>query len=194
MPQPREAATIATQDSAAPLDAAERCTLICVAREAIAAQLEARKLKLLAPSLPRLLDPRGAFVTLRLGGELRGCVGFVVAILPLYRTVAEAAVGAAFHDFRFAPLTVPEFQQVSLELSVLSPLTRIRPEEVVVGQHGLVVSQAGRRGLLLPQVAGEHGWDPPTFLAHTCLKAGLPPDAWLNGAAIEAFTAEVFSA
>lgn len=194
MPQPPEtSAGVATHELATPFDFAQRRALFAIAREAISAQLEGRRLKLNAPSQPRLAEPRGVFVTLHLGGELRGCVGFVVAILPLYRTVAEAAVGAAFHDFRFPPLTTPEFRELTLELSVLSPVERIRPEQVVVGRHGLLVSQGSRRGLLLPQVAEEHGWDAPTFLARTCMKAGLPPDAWLNGAAVEAFTAEIFS-
>jgi AmmeMemoRadiSam system protein A len=191
MPPPPEAA-VAARDIVPPFDPSERCALFAVAREAIAAQLEGRKPKL-PPPPQRLTEPRGAFVTLHLGGELRGCVGFVVAILPLHRTVAEAAVGAAFHDFRFPPLTTPEFREVTLELSVLSPVERVRPEEVMVGRHGLLISQGSRRGLLLPQVAEEHGWDAPTFLARTCLKAGLSPDAWLNGATVEAFTAEIFS-
>src|SRR5688572_17822103 len=138
--RPPPEAAVATREIVPPFDPSERRALFAIAREAIAAQLEGRKSKLPTPP-PPLTEPRGAFVTLHLGGELRGCVGFVVAILPLHRTVAEAAVGAAFHDFRFPPLTTPEFREITLELSVLSPVERVRPEEVVVGRHGLLISQ-----------------------------------------------------
>jgi AmmeMemoRadiSam system protein A len=144
------------------------------------------------PSLAALSDPRGVFTTLYLHGRLRGCVGYAMPIAPLYRAVAETACAAAFEDSRFAPVAKAEGLELQVSLSVLSPLFAIRPEAVEVGLHGLVMMQGGRRGLLLPQVPVEHGWDRKEFLEQTCRKAGLPGDAWRSGASIEAFTAEVF--
>ena len=135
---------------------------------------------------------RGAFTTLHLNGKLRGCIGYVLPSHSLYRTVAETARAAAFDDPRFAPLTADEALGVEIEISVLSPLRPIDPEDVLVGKHGLVISRGNRRGLLLPQVPAEWGWDRETFLAQTCKKAGLPEDAWRCGAEIQGFTAEVF--
>ena len=139
-----------------------------------------------------LSELRGAFTTLHLVQRLRGCVGYPNAIVPLYRTVIETARAAAFDDPRFAPLTLVEAPEVKVSLSVLSPLKPILADEVEVGRHGLVVSLNGYRGLLLPQVPVEHGWNRVTFLEQTCRKAGLPTNAWREGAIIEAFTAEVF--
>jgi AmmeMemoRadiSam system protein A len=135
---------------------------------------------------------RGAFTTLHLNGRLRGCIGFVVPTHSLYRTVAETAQAAAFEDPRFAPVTGEEAPLLRVEISVLSPVRAIRPEEVIVGLHGLLIAKDGRRGLLLPQVPVDWSWDRETFLSQTCLKAGLPPDAWRQGTDLQAFTAEVF--
>ena len=135
---------------------------------------------------------RGAFTTLHLRGRLRGCIGYVIPTHSLYRTVAETAQAAAFDDPRFPPVTAEEAPHLKVEISVLSPLQPIRPEEVVTGVHGLIVSKGGRRGLLLPQVPVEWGWDRETFLSQTCRKAGLPPDAWRQDIDLQAFTAEVF--
>lgn len=112
--------------------------------------------------------------------------------IPLYRAVAESARAAAFEDSRFSPLGGEELPNLLVELSVLSTLRSISAEEITVGLHGLLISQEGRRGLLLPQVAIEHGWDRTTFLEQTCRKAGLPIHAWKEGASVEAFTAQVF--
>lgn len=152
-------------------------------------------LKTLGASVPEpaLAELGGAFVTLHRQGRLRGCIGYIQPTRPLYVTVAEAALDAAFHDPRFPPLEASELPEVEIEISLLSPCFDIRPEEVEVGQHGLIVSQGALRGLLLPQVATEYGWDREHFLEETCLKAGLAPDAWKKGAHLEAFTAEVFS-
>ncbi len=106
--------------------------------------------------------------------------------------MAETARAAAFDDNRFSPVTPEEATHLEIELSILSPAQPIRSEEVEVGRHGLVISSHGRRGLLLPQVPVERGWDRTIFLEQTCRKAGLPADAWQKGATIEAFTAEVF--
>ena len=141
---------------------------------------------------PHLKEPRGVFTTLHLTGDLRGCVGYAMPVLSLYRAVEETAKAAAFEDSRFPPVTEAEAAELEISLSVLSPLFPVTPEEVQVGRHGLVASFGGYRGLLLPQVPVECGWDRETFLDQTCRKAGLPMDSWRRGATFEAFTAEVF--
>jgi len=169
----------------------EREVLLKLAHESIQSALEHREISLDPPS-PHFSEPRGAFTTIYYQGQLRGCVGYVLAVISLYRTVAETARAAAFEDTRFAPVTLSEARALEISLSILSPLRAVEPEEVEIGVHGLVVSYVGRRGLLLPQVPVEHGWDRLTFIEQTCQKAGLPRDAWKNGATLEAFTAEVF--
>ena len=169
----------------------ERKLLLNLAHEAILASLEHREMS--PSSIPsHLTEPRGAFTTLYFRGELRGCVGHVYPIDSLYHTVAETARAAAFEDTRFWPITLDEAAELEISLSVLSPLRQVQPEQVEVGRHGLLVSLHQHRGLLLPQVPIEQGWDRATFLEQTCGKAGLPPDAWQTGAQIEVFTAEVF--
>ncbi|HTE88408.1 MAG TPA: AmmeMemoRadiSam system protein A, partial [Terriglobales bacterium] len=162
----------------------ERKLLLKLAHEAIVASLEHRELSL-SPVPPHLNESRGAFTTLYFRGELRGCVGHVYPIDSLYRTVAETARAAAFEDTRFWPITLDDAAELEISLSVLSPLRPVQPEQVEVGRHGLLVSLHQHRGLLLPQVPIEHGWDRVTFLEQTCRKAGLPSDAWQTGAQIE---------
>jgi len=169
----------------------ERALLLQLAHDSILAALENREISMDPPS-PHLAEPRGAFTTLCWHHDLRGCVGYVFPVSSVYRAVAETARAAAFDDSRFRPVTLGEVPNLEISLSILSSLTPIRPEEVEVGRHGLLVSMAGQRGLLLPQVPLEHEWDRITFLEQTCRKAGLPPDAWQKGAMLEAFTAEVF--
>jgi AmmeMemoRadiSam system protein A len=171
--------------------AAERAALLNHARRTIDAVL-AKSINEDASPNPHLLEPRGAFTTLHLNGALRGCIGFIEPLYPLWETVHETARAAAFNDPRFPALTIEELPEIQLELSVMSPLRPIAAEDVVVGLHGLIVSHLGRRGLLLPQVAPEWGWDREMFLSQTCVKAGLQSNAWKNGAVLEAFTAEVF--
>jgi AmmeMemoRadiSam system protein A len=145
-------------------------------------------------STPHLAEPRGVFTTLyHKDGHLRGCIGYVTAAVPLFLAVAETAQAAALDDPRFNPVEPAELTDIRVSLSVLSSTFEIRPEQIEVGRHGLVISHHSRRGLLLPQVAAEHGWDAHTFLAETCRKAHLPLDAWQHEAKIEAFTAEVFA-
>jgi AmmeMemoRadiSam system protein A len=187
-PQPENHAAPTTQDE---FTREERTNLLTLAHESIVSALEHREVPLDPPS-PHFSEPRGAFTTLYLQGQLRGCVGYVLPVISLYRTVAETARAAAFEDTRFSPVTLAEARALEVSLSILSPLRAIKPEEVEIGSHGLVVSYGGRRGLLLPQVPVEHGWDRLTFIEQTCQKAGLPRDAWKNGATLEAFTAEVF--
>jgi len=188
-PQPENSAAEAAEPL--PYSAEERAELLRVAHEAIEAALASRTPEF-TPASPRLLEPRGAFTTLHLEGRLRGCVGYVYPVKPLYRTVAETATAAAFNDTRFSPVTAEEAPRLKVEISVLSPLVPIAAEDIEAGRHGLLVTLGSRRGLLLPQVAVEFGWDARTFLEETCHKAGLPPDAWERGATIEAFMAEVF--
>jgi AmmeMemoRadiSam system protein A len=141
-----------------------------------------------------LKEERGAFVTLTVGGELRGCVGYPLPVKPLDETIIEMAVAAATQDTRFKPLDSEELGRLKIEISVLGlPEPASGPEKVEVGRHGIIISKGFFRGLLLPQVPVEHGWDRETYLRHGCLKAGLSPDEWRKGAKIEVFTAQVFS-
>ena len=169
----------------------ERALLLRLAHESILSALEKRDIPL-DPPTAHLAELRGAFTSLYLHGELRGCVGYVLPVSPVYRAVADTARAAAFEDTRFYPLTQQEAPDLQIELSILSPPRPIPAESVEIGRHGLLISMAGQRGLLLPQVPVEHHWDRITFLEQTCRKAGLPLDAWKKGATIEAFTAEVF--
>jgi AmmeMemoRadiSam system protein A len=179
-------------DAGATLTQAERESLLRLARAAIAASLGIPRATD-DPSAPRPDRRAGAFVTLHHGGELRGCIGYIEPEFSLADVVARCAVSAARSDPRFPPLTREEFDEIEIEISVLGavqPVTDVR--EIEPGRHGLVVQHRGRRGLLLPQVATEWGWDRETFLSHTCLKAGLPPDAWKSGAEVLKFEAQVF--
>jgi len=137
---------------------------------------------------------RGAFVTLHLkSGPLRGCIGTFEASEPLWTTIRQMAISAATRDPRFPSLSPMELTQCRIEISVLSPKESITPEQVEVGKHGLWVSRGHARGVLLPQVPSEYGWDSERFLSETCVKAGMSPLAWKDGdLTIEAFTAEVF--
>jgi len=170
----------------------ERQILLSLAHQAILSALNDKPLPPASYS-SHLSGMRGVFTTLYLHENLRGCVGYVLPVAPLYRAVAETASAAAFDDSRFWPVTAQEGPLLKVSLSVLSRLTPIHPEEVEVGRHGLIVSRGIHRGLLLPQVALEHDWNRETFLEQTCNKAGLPSDAWHKGATLEAFTAEIFS-
>lgn len=169
----------------------ERTLLLQLAHESILCALERREIPQ-DPPTPRLAEPRGAFTSLYLRGQLRGCVGYVLPVSSVYRAVIDTARAAAFEDTRFFPVTIDDARQLEIELSILSPPRTIAADQIEVGRHGLLVSMAGRRGLLLPQVPTERNWDRVTFLEQTCRKAGLAPDAWKHGASIEAFTAEVF--
>jgi AmmeMemoRadiSam system protein A len=179
-------------ENEAEYSADERRFLLKLAHQAIDAALQGQEVDT-TPPWEHLEEKRGAFTTLHLHGQLRGCVGYVFPVRPLARTIAETAVAAALHDTRFLPLTSEEAREIDIEISVLSLLQPIAAEDVEVGRHGLVITLSGRRGLLLPQVPLEYDWDRETFLNETCHKAGLPADAWQHGATIEAFTAEVFS-
>jgi AmmeMemoRadiSam system protein A len=180
-----------TADSGREFSREERTLLLRLAHDSIASALQHREISL-DPPTPHLAEARGVFTSLYLSGQLRGCVGYVLANSSVFRAVAETARAAAFDDNRFQPVTLEEAPLLEIELSILSPPQPISADEIEVGRHGLLVSWHGRRGLLLPQVPVERAWDRATFLQQTCRKAGLPADAWQEGATIEAFTAEVF--
>jgi len=145
-------------------------------------------------------DRQGVFVTISKAGELRGCIGYPQPVLPLYEAVINAANSAAFEDPRFTPLDKGEYGSISVEVSVLSvpelievESTKEYPKKIKIGKDGLIVRSGGFSGLLLPQVATEQGWDSEEFLEHTCLKAGLSQDAWLDSKTeVLSFRAEIF--
>ncbi|OQX30027.1 MAG: hypothetical protein B0D92_00615 [Spirochaeta sp. LUC14_002_19_P3] len=175
---------------------ADRLTLLAIARNAIAARLEHRKAapeSLLPSGASEPTGSGGAFVTLKLYGELRGCIGHIESRRPIRHTIAELALSAAFSDPRFMPLSAKEFAAVHIEISRLSEFFPIREEDIKVGVHGLLLRAGSRSGLLLPQVAPEQGWDCHAFLGGLCRKAGLADGSWRRPeASLEAFTAEVF--
>jgi AmmeMemoRadiSam system protein A len=170
----------------------DRQLLLRVARDAIAAHVGAAPARV--PGMSGVLaHPGGAFVTLHNHGDLRGCIGHVEATEPLGTVVPRCAVAACSSDPRFPPVTATELDEIDIEVSLLGPLEPIAgPQDVDIGRHGLVVERGWQRGLLLPQVATEWNWDAETFLAQTCHKAGLPRDAWKQGAKLWRFEAEVF--
>ena len=142
----------------------------------------------------KLGEQWGAFVTLNKHGRLRGCIGHIIGDKPLIHTVAKMARAAALEDPRFPNVDPGELESIEFEISVLTPIRKIdNIEEIVVGRDGIIISKGWNRGLLLPQVATEYGWDRITFLEHTCNKAGLSKDAWKDDdTTIEMFSAEVF--
>jgi hypothetical protein len=146
------------------------------------------------PPSAKLEEQLGAFVTLKEDGQLRGCIGHILGDKPVWQTVREMAQQAAFHDPRFPPVSSEELDRIEVEISILSPLAECPDVNAVdPGRHGLFVQRGFHSGLLLPQVATEHGWDRETFLAQTCVKAGLPPNCWQSGkVTIYWFEAEVF--
>jgi uncharacterized protein len=176
-----------------PLSDRDKAQLLRLARQAVEQCTLGSRLPVEEPEEKSLGAGCGAFVTLRKAGLLRGCIGHIEASTSLCQTVRECAVAAASRDPRFEPVTPLELADLHIEISVLSALTDIRPEEVEVGRHGLLISRDFHHGLLLPQVATQWCWDREQFLEQTCIKAGLPPDAWRQGARLQAFTAEVFA-
>ena len=168
--------------------------LLALARRSIGEFLETRQKLALQSPLAEVVPNRGAFVTLHKSARLRGCIGYVAPLYPLYKTVIECSISAATQDPRFPSVQIDELPEIEIEISVLSPVEEVKIlEDIKVGTHGLAISQKGKRGLLLPQVPVEYGWDRERFLEETCRKAGLPANAWREGAKIEYFTAVVFA-
>ena len=175
------------------LSAEARADLLRLARSALTEYVGKRAVVEDRTGRAELAAPRGAFVTLTRRGALRGCIGFIEPVAPLGRAVIQAAIYAATEDPRFPPVAASELKDLRVEISVLTPLREIgNAREVKVGTHGLVVERDGQRGLLLPQVPVENGWDRQTFLEEGSLKAGLPRDAWRRGARLFVFEAIVF--
>jgi AmmeMemoRadiSam system protein A len=171
----------------------QKRALLDLARESV----RARVTQLDGPLQPEMIfpDASGAFVTVKRRGTLRGCLGTLECRRGLAAEVQRCAADAASEDSRFPPVSAGELPELSIEVSVLGPLEDIDPREpgaITIGRHGLVAEQGHRRGLLLPQVATEWGWTADEFVGQTCVKAGLPRDAWQHGARISRFEAEVF--
>jgi hypothetical protein len=182
-----------TPGSAPLLTPEQRQTLLALARAAVVAQVTQAR----APAYPGGDWPEatGVFVTVKADGDLRGCLGTLECRQDVPHEVARCAADAASIDPRFDPVSRDELPRLTVEVSVLGPLVPLDPpgpDGVVVGRDGLVVEQGHRRGLLLPQVATERGWHPAHFLDQTCVKAGLPADAWRRGALVYRFEADVF--
>ena len=177
------------------LDDGEKAELLRIARSALKEYLATGRLPPGAPHKKTLLEPAGVFVSLHAGDKLRGCIGTITASLPLYKAIMEMTMAAASRDPRFEPVSREELTLLTIEVSVLGPRKAITsPAEIELGTHGVCVSSGSRRGLLLPKVAAEEGWDGETFLTRTCEKAGLAADAWrLESTLVEIFSAQVFA-
>lgn len=176
------------------LSAKERQLLLKIARDAIVSHVQEETLSGKEVFNENLLVKQGCFVCIKINGMLRGCIGNFVSDKPLYRLVQDMAISAATHDPRFYPMKKNELENFDLEISVLSPLSKISSfEEIKVGVHGIYLEKNFSRGVLLPQVAVEYGWDRDTFLGQTCIKAGLEKDEWRDGADIYIFSAQIFS-
>jgi uncharacterized protein len=179
-----------------PLTVTERAALLGIARAAILARVAgAPRREVPVPAEGPLAEVRGAFVSVHVAGELRGCVGTFQPTEPLARTVALMAVAAAAEDPRFSPIEAADIPGLSISVSALGPLRPMpEPRAVRVGEDGLLIRRGWHRGALLPKVAVEHGWSAEEFLKHVCLKAGLPARAWQEpDAELSAFSAEEFS-
>jgi len=177
------------------LTRSEKAELLKIAKKSVETAVREARLSPLAASEPEALQQdRGAFVTLKEKGQLRGCIGYIAPMKALAETVRDVAAFAALKDERFRPVTQAELGELEYEISVLSPLRRVTDiKQIRVGKHGLVIKKADYSGLLLPQVPTEQGWDRNTFLEQTCVKAGLPPSAWQDEETdIFLFTALVF--
>jgi len=173
----------------------EKNILLKAARQSILSKFkETEKPEIDYAAYPKLKESHGTFVTLTIGGELRGCIGYIVTIAPLYETVCESALSAAFNDPRFAELTREEFDKITIEISILSSFEPIKNyEEIIVGKHGLLLDEGGR-AVLLPQVATENNYSREQFLTALCHKAGLFGEYWKEKRLrIKVFTATVFS-
>ncbi len=167
--------------------------LLSLARKTIEQYLNSGTLPLLRDFDPGLAVRRGAFVTLKKHGQLRGCIGHMAEDMSLYRVVSAMAVQAAFNDRRFTPVTPSEFPELDIEISVLTPFEKVSSyEDIVVGTDGVVLEKDGKSAVFLPQVAVEQGWDRDRMLEQLCAKAGLSPGSWKEGAVFRTFQAQVF--
>jgi AmmeMemoRadiSam system protein A len=171
----------------------EQRVLLQIARDSVQSHLLRQALRVPHVPLGVLTQAYGIFVSIHKRGELRGCIGNVHPMEPLFRSASECAIAAAVGDPRFTPLVLGELPEVEFEISVLSLMEPVRDvSEIEIGKHGLFISKNDSRGLLLPQVATSYGWDRERFLEETCKKAGLRAGEWKQGAAIHCFSAFVF--
>jgi AmmeMemoRadiSam system protein A len=176
------------------LEKDEQEFLLRLARQTLEQYLKTGKRPKARVENKKFLEKRGAFVTLKVEGHLRGCIGYPLPVKSLYETVIDMAIAAATQDYRFSPLTAEELPRTNIEISVLSLPEPIKDtKEIEVGRHGIIVSKGPHKGLLLPQVPLEYDWDLETYLRHGCLKAGLDEEEWKRGVDIEVFKAQVFS-
>ena len=176
-----------------PLTTEEKKILLSLARASLEAHLAGKPMPMPELKTPGLLEKRGAFVSLHAKGRLRGCIGVFLSTTPLYETIPDMAISAATKDDRFYPVTKEELNGVEIEISALTPLRKTPDvKEIEVGRHGIYIIKGSKRGVLLPQVAIEYGFDRETFLDQTCIKAGLKPGDWKGGADIYIFEAEIF--
>ncbi len=177
------------------LDRDQQARLLRLARNTIAEKLGIET-TIEVPDFhePVFREKCGAFVTLHIRGNLRGCIGYIVGVKSIPETIEDMSIASAFRDPRFPPLRKGEFGEIDIEISVLSPIEDVKDvSEIVVGRDGIIISRGMNSGLLLPQVATEYGWDLDTFLEHTCYKAGLPGSMWKKeGTKIQKFSAQVF--
>ena len=177
-----------------PLSDSAQSELLKLARNCLEEFLKHGRKTIKEPDSSELLEQRGVFVTLHTLGELRGCIGVPEPVSRLFQAAQECALSAARADPRFHPMTAVELPDLLIEISVLSPMEVVEEiDSIVIGEHGLLLNHLGRRGLLLPQVAVERGWDREQFLEQLCRKAHLPTTAWKEGAKIQRFSALVFS-
>jgi MEMO1 family protein len=172
----------------------EQKSLLRIARSTLESHIRSGKVPEVKPLTPRLAEKRGAFVTLHERGELRGCIGYIEAVKPLYQAASDMAVAASTEDPRFPPVGVEELDNIDVEITVLSPMRQVpSPDSVVVGRHGVVIKKGAHSAVFLPQVPVEQGWNHDTYLSELCRKALLPRDAWKSpDARLYVFTGQVF--
>ncbi|MBF0477826.1 MAG: AmmeMemoRadiSam system protein A [Deltaproteobacteria bacterium] len=193
MTEPKELKSTPPGSEEEYLTPSEKEFLLAWARKNVEAAVKGESLP--KPEIPsaKLEKPGAAFVTLEKRGKLRGCIGYVVARAPLFKCIQDMAVAAALNDPRFPAVQPDELSSLDLEISVLTPMKQVTDISTIkVGRDGLMIFKGGRSGLLLPQVAERYGWNRTQFLEQTCEKAGLPPDAWKEGADIYSFSAVIW--
>ncbi len=167
--------------------------ILNIARKSITAHLKGLPLSVIENEHPFFDEPWGAFVTIYMDKQLRGCIGRLETKKPLFQTIQEISISAATEDPRFFPMREEDLSDFQIKISLLTPSKIISEiEEIIVGIHGVLIDHAGRRGVLLPQVPVEQGWDLETFLQNVCVKAGLPIDTWKKGPKLYTFTSIEF--
>ena len=171
----------------------EKKELLALARKTIENYLHSGEKKYPDIAIPKFLEKRGVFVTLHKKGKLRGCIGYPLPTKALAEAVVDNAIAAAVEDYRFSPVSASELKDIDIELSILTVPRKVKSvQEVVVGRDGIIISKSFMKGLLLPQVPVEQGWDLEQYISWGCRKAGLPDNEWKKGVDIETFQAIVF--